>query len=250
MEKQKDYSRIVMFIYILAILITLSVVFLMGLPFSQPSHTWISFGALMLAETAIYVLMTQYLSGGKKSRALIPGYLAFVAIAGLYLAVVIVIIIAMSLIYGATTFSYGLTHFIALALAGIMASLVTIYFRHAEQQDNDHSVTSLQWVPDMRGTLLSIKHDLEGWTNESSGGLTKGILELDEKVRYSDPSSHPTLTVTEENLLHEVRQLSSEISKLVSSPDANVDNQRLLRQIREISNLVTSRNQQLIQLKA
>lgn len=249
MDKQRDYSRIVTLIYILAILITLAVVFLIGLPFSRTSHTWISLGALLLAETAIYGLALHYISGGKRASALIPGYLAYSVIAGLYLAIVIVFIIVFSLAADISTVSYGLLHFIALAIAAIMASLITLYVRHAEQQDGDPSASSHDWVPEVRDTLLLVKQELEGWNGEASGGLRKGIEELDEKVRYSDPVSHPSLSGTEKNVLNRIRLLANEISELATASETDGEAERLSKQIREVSNEVSVRNQRLVQLK-
>ncbi len=252
MDKQREYARIATFIYILTI--TLAVVLLIGLPFARPSHAWISLGALLLAETAIYGLILHYLSNNNNLNGLIPGYLAFSAIAGIYLIVVIVFIVIFSLALDITTLSYGLLQFIALALAAIMASLAAIYFRHAEQQD-DNSESLVQWVTEMRSTLLAIKQELEDWKHEERGALARGIEALDEKVRCSDPASHPSIALSEESLLYQVRQLGTEISGLVKAVETDEDversekSERLGRQIREMTYLVTSRNQQLIQLK-
>ncbi|WP_239615460.1 hypothetical protein [Cohnella mopanensis] len=247
MDKKRDFARIVTLIYVLAIFLTLAVIFLIGLPFSRTSHTWISLGGLILAETAIYGLALHYSSNGK--RSLIPGYLAYSVIAGLYLIAVIVFIIVFSLALDISTFSYGLLHFIGLALAAIMASLVTLYTRHAEQQDDEVSSSSIQWVPDARHTLLSIKQELEGWDDEAGSGLSKGIKELDEKIRYSDPTSHPTLTGEEEDILNGIQLLAGKVSKLVQAEVMDGEAERLGREIRDISNGVTNRNQRLIQLK-
>lgn len=249
MDKQRDYARVVTFIYVLGILITLAVVFLVGLPFSRTSHTWVSLGALLLAETAIYGLVLHYLSQGKRSSGLIPGYLAFSAIAGLYLIVIIVFIIVFSLVFDVSTTSYALLHFIALAIAAIMASLVTLYVRHSEQQDGEPSASSVQWVPEVRDSLLSIKQELEGWNHEASSRLSKDVASLDEKVRYSDPTSHSSLANTESDVLNQVRLLAREINGLKKAADANGQSEQIGRQIQEIANLIASRNQRLIQLK-
>ncbi|QJD85706.1 hypothetical protein [Cohnella herbarum] len=249
MDKQRDYARVVTLIYALGILITLAVVFLAVAPYSRTSHTWLSSLALLLAETAIYGLVLHYLSQGKRSSGLIPGYLAFSAIAGLYLIVVIVFIIVFSLVLDVSTTSYVLLHFIALAIAAIMASLVTLYVRHSEQQDGDPSSSSIQWVPEVRDSLLSIKQELEGWNDEASSRLSKDVANLDEKVRYSDPTSHPSLADTEADVLNQVQLLAREINGLKKAAEANGQSERIGRQIQEIGNLIARRNQKLIQLK-
>ncbi|MCD9024807.1 hypothetical protein [Cohnella silvisoli] len=248
MDKHRDNARLATVIYVLALLVTLAVVFLIGLPFARISHAWISLFALFIAETALYGLSLYYIPNRKHSDATIPGYLAFGTIAGLYLIVVIIFIIVFSLVLDLSTFNYGLLHFIALGVAGIMASMVAIYFRHADDQEVN-STAQVQWVSGMRSTLLSIKQELAGWNHEERGGLAKGIAELEEKVRYSDPVSHPSLVGTEESLMQQVHELASGISSLVKETETTGETERVGRQIRETMNLLESRNQRLLQLK-
>ncbi|BBI36754.1 hypothetical protein [Cohnella abietis] len=251
MDKQRDYARIVTFIYVLALLVTLAVVFLIGLPFARTSHTWISLGTLILAETFIYGIVVHYLSNGNRASRLIPGYLALGTIAGLYFIAVVIFIVVFSLAADVSTYSYSLLHVIALGVMGIAAGLVALYYRNAES-DDEKIISQVQWVSAMRSELLSIKQQLEGCKHEAEYGLVKKIAELDEKVRFSDPASHPSLVMTEQNLLQQARQLASEVSTFVKASDKDSEAQaseKLRDQIRDIRNVISTRNQQLIQLK-
>jgi hypothetical protein len=249
MEKQRDYSKILMFIYALSVLLTLAVVLLIGLPYLRVGHAWISISALILAETVIYLLALHYVSNHKRSSGMIPGYLAFSAVASLYLIAILVFIVVFSLVLDVSTTNYGLLHIALLAVAGIMSGFFALYFRHAEHQENE-SRTQVQWIRGMQSAILTVKQELEGWSDEARGSLRKELEALEEKIRYSDPMSHPELLDMEKVLLGQVYELSSAVRQLaIGTMEVSGESERLSRQVREITNGLANRNQQLIQLK-
>jgi len=248
MENKFGYVRIVTFIYVLALLVTIAVMLLMGVSFAKAGHTWISFGALFLAETFIYGVAVGYVANSPFTRKIFPGYLGLGTIAGLYLIVVIVLILVFSWILDVSTYSYALLHFIAMGIAAILAGLMMIYIRNAGLQDISMEL-EVPWVTDMCSVLLLINQELDGWNNEAKSSVLQAFKELDEKVRFSDPLSHPKLAGTEKSLLAQAYQLSTEIREWVEAGDAEGQAEKIMKQIRGITNQVTIRNQQLIQLK-
>lgn len=249
MDQRRDtYARLITLIYALAVILTLAVVFFIGLQFTGPVHLWISLAALLIAETAVYGLNLYHIGNRNRPDGIVSGYLAYMTIAGLYLLAAAIAIV-ISLIFPLSAARYGLIHVILLAAAGILAGFVAIFSRNASDQEQEMK-EQVWWVQQMGIALLGIKQDLETWNHQEKERIKKGIEDLEEKVRYSDPVSQPEVASTEMYLLDQARSLASGVRGLANAPDAAAEAERIGAQIRDMANQIAVRNRQLLQAKS
>jgi|GEM_PF-6271144 Protein involved in chromosome segregation, interacts with SMC proteins len=229
------------FIYACALVLT--AVLLFGINLLRPGHLWISLEALALAETAVYgtVMFGFFLQ--KRNGSLSIGYSAFVTVSALYLLAAAVIVVLFSLLFNVSTLSYFLIHIFVLAAAGIAAGLAAIVFRKSVQEDNAASQTEL--VQSMQNALRDALRQLRGG---EEGELLRELERLEEKVRFSDPVSHPTMLDADRRLVIEAEQLAADIRYYTEQPE-RTENSSFGRRIRVLSDMLTDRNEKLIQLK-
>lgn len=244
MDNQRGYARIITVIYFLAIILTVAIIFLIGLQFTRPSHLWISLFALFIAESAVYGLNMHRNSSQSHPDGLISGYMAYATVAGIYL-IAVVAAIALSLIIVISTFSYALIHIILLSAGGIISGLIAMFSRNVIEQEHKMPEQVI-WVKHMGLTLLGIKQDLESWKHPESEQLKKGLEELEEKVRFSDPVSIPPLAAAEQQLLGLARNLANGVRNLAHASDVAVEVERIHAQMRDMASQMTIRNQQLL----
>jgi len=132
---QRGFSRIATFIYVAALLVTIAIVLLAGLPSNRTGHMWTTLTALIFGESFLYGIALHYLSGGSRSRKLFPAYLGMGIVAGLYLVVAVLFVLIFSWGLDVSAFSYALLQFIALGVAAIAIGLMAIYLKNAERQE-------------------------------------------------------------------------------------------------------------------
>ncbi|MBB6672032.1 hypothetical protein [Cohnella nanjingensis] len=248
MSQPRSYFRIDTFIYVLALIVTVAAVFLTGLPVYRPGHFIFTVGSLLLAETAAYGY-SRYMSSIKRSFGKTgPSYLGYGTVIVLYFIAVLGIIVLFSIMLDVSTGSYALIHLIALAIAGILGGFMAFSVKNAEEQE-DEAAASVQWVSGMLQSLLSAKLHLNAVSDASAVPLKRSVEELEEKVRYSDPVTHPSMRDTDQLLLQRVQLLADDIQLLGGGLNVAEQSEPLARRVGELSNQVTLRNQQLIQLK-
>ncbi|RKP51376.1 hypothetical protein D7Z26_16390 [Cohnella endophytica] len=136
MSDQRLYARIFTGIYALAIVVTMALVLLVGLPFARAGHTWLSLGALIFAESILYGATLQYISNSSRSRSMIPGYFGLITVGGIYFLVVVAWILLFSVGLNVSTLCYGFIHLVTLGIFGIVLGLMMLYFRNAEKQED------------------------------------------------------------------------------------------------------------------
>lgn len=248
MDKYLYYKKIASIIYGLTVVLTLAVIFLTGLPFVRENHLWITLSALLLAETIAFRVVIYMLSNHKQFTKLIPGYMAYGTVSGVYFLSVILIVGLFSLWLNVSTFSYFLIHLIALAAAAIVFGLVALYVKNVGHQEAD-TASQVQLLKGMQLTLLTVKQHVDMWNDENSGSIKQLVEQLEEKVRYSDPISHPSLSLTDQELVQQIQELAERISALVRDTEQQEDVGNLGKFIRNIEHQLEERNRQLVELK-
>ncbi|MCC3372647.1 hypothetical protein [Cohnella sp. REN36] len=248
MSQPRSYFRIDTFIYVLALIVTVAVLLLFGLPLFRPGHFAFSLGSLLIAETAAYFYSRYMSTLNRRFGKLVPGYLGYGTIVFLYFVASVVIILVFSVYLDVSTRSYALIHVIALALAGILAGFVAFSVNNAQEQE-DEAAEAVQWVSGMLLSISSAKLHLNGVGDAAAAPLKRSVDELEEKVRYSDPVSHPSMRETDELLLQQVKLLSDDILLLGAGFDVAEQSEPLARRVGQLMNEVMLRNQQLVRLK-
>lgn len=248
MDNQRGYARSLTVVYISAVVLTIAVILLADLPFLNPEQAWITLGVLILAEFVLYSLILHYIAQQSRSNKLMSGFMAYASIAGLYfLAVVIAIVVTLA--FGLSTSKYILIHVILLAAAAILSGGVMLFSRNVSEQEREIEEQA-GWINQMMLHLREIKQDLESWNHPVKDLLKKGLEDLEEKVRYSDPVTHPGLAAAERELLDLIRQLAGRVRGLAQLPDAAEEAEGIGSQIRETSSKLAKRNQWLLQNKS
>lgn len=243
MNNFRLYAGVWTFIYVCTLVLTVALLFWIGLPFSRPGHLGISFGALVLAETAVYGTALFGIFLKKQNGSLTIGYSAFVTVSTLYLIAAAVIVVLFSLVFDVPILSYALVHLIALAAAGVAMGMAAIAFRKSEQDDNVTAQTQL--VQDMQHALRDAARQLR---DEEEGELLRELERLEEKVRFSDPVSHKAMLDTDRRLVDEAERLAADFRRYAEQSE-RVEADLFGRRIRDLSDLLTDRNEKLIQRK-
>ncbi|MCR8642945.1 hypothetical protein NV379_09760 [Paenibacillus sp. N1-5-1-14] len=244
MNKFRLNAGIWTFIYVCMLVLTIALLFLIGLPFSRPGHLWISLGALVLAETAVYSTALFGIATQKRGGSISIGLSAFVTVSTLYLIAVAVIVILFSLLFDISVLSYSLIHLIVIAIAGIAVGMASFAFHKSVQDDNATSQT--QFVQSMLHVLRDSVRQLQG--KEEGKQLFRELEQLEEKVRFSDPVSHTTMLEVEHHLLGEMEKLAADIREYMKQPiQEEIDS--FDRRIRDLSIILTDRNEKLLQRK-
>lgn len=243
-------ARIIITAYVLAIVLTTALLFLIGLPFMGLGQLWISFVALAVGETALFgLVMYRYgYTDRKRPDIMLTGFLPYIAITIVYLITVTVLIL-LAIMTAISVFSYLLLHIILLAAIGIASGFIALFARYVRNQEQD---AQAQWVKLMRIIMVEIKQYLALWNGSEKDQLKSAFDELEEQVRYSDPVSIPDLAPMELDLLEQARQLAASVRNLTHTSDdaAEATAAGLVAQIREMTSRVTLRNEQLLQAKS
>lgn len=243
MNMSRIYAGVWTFIYVCALALTFTLLLWIGMPFSSPANLWISIWALVLAETAVYGTALFGISLQKRNGKLSAGYWAFVTVSTLYFIAAAVIVILFSLVFNAPVLSYVLVHLAVLAAAGIAAGLAAFAFHKSVKDDNGAAETQL--VHNMQHAMRDAVRQLRGGEDD---GLLRELERLEEKVRFSDPVSHPAMLDVDRRLVAEAERLADDICRYAEQPEeAEADS--FSRRIRELSDLLTERNEKLIQRK-
>lgn len=250
MNHKWSNARIIMFAYVLAIIITAALLFLIGLPFMGPGQLWISFVAVIVAETALFgLVMYRYgYTDRKRPDIMLTGFLAHAAIAVAYL-IAVVILILLAMMTAISVVSYLLLHIILLAVAAIASGVIVLFARYVRKQEQD---AQAQWVKLMKIIMVEINQYLSLWDGSEKEQLKSAFDELEERVRYSDPISMPDLAPMEWDLLEQARQLAVSVRSLTNTSDDETmaTATGIAAQMRDMTSRITLRNEQLLQAKS
>lgn len=250
MNQKWSNAKIILLMYVLAIVLSAMLLFLIGLPFMGPGQLWISFLALVIGETAIFGLLMQRYGYADRKRpdVMLTGFLAHIAVAVVYL-IAVVILILLALMTAISVVSYLLLHIVLLMVAGIASGFIVLFARYVRKQEQDEKA---QWVKLMKIIMVEINQYLALWNGSDKEQLKTVFEELEEKVRYSDPVSTPELAPMEWDLLEQARQLAASVRSLTQTSDAAAASTAsgIAAQMREMTSRLTLRNEQLLQAKS
>lgn len=230
-------------IYACALMLTVALLFWVDLPFLRPNHLWISLEALALAETAVYGTVIYGITQKERNGNLSIGYSTFVTVSMFYLVAVVIIIVLFSLLFDVSVRSYILIHIIAFAVAGVAAGLAAL--AAGKSVEDDDITVQTQHMQNMQYALRDAVRQLRG---REEAELLRDLERLEEKVRFSDPVSHPTMLDDDHRLVTEAERLAADIRSYVELPE-RVETDSFSRRIRDLSDLLIDRNERLIQRK-
>ncbi|WP_276356149.1 hypothetical protein [Cohnella caldifontis] len=244
---ENSRTRVTTIIFALALVLTVAALLLFDLPSFRPYHFGVTLASLFIAETAVYAAALYIQYAGSRFNRMVPGFAAYVAIAGLYFAAVLAIIVVCSAILNVSAKTYALIHLIAFVAGLILAAVVHLFLKDAEGEESDVK-NQVNWNKDLLVTLTMMKQRLAE-NPESFGDLIREIGELEEKVRYSDPISPPALWDLDFQLSEQVAALADRIGKIDESSSPQADTEEAMRSVKGLIGQLEIRNRRVLQHK-
>lgn len=248
MKRLDWFDKMIWLVYGLVVLATVAILLLFRMPELRPGHFGITLAAFLVAETAAFLVTSASKRSREQFARKVPGYLALASVAWFYFIAVAAITLLFSVIGDVTVRSYALIHVIAAALAGIVAALAAVGSRGAQEQEEKIAAQTLL-LQDMQRLLLSAEHELAGWSHPERERLLAKVAELKEKIRFSDPVSHPSLEAEESRLLRSLEELAGQVRDCVRNPETESPIASIENGLREIAASLELRNDRLIHLK-
>ncbi|MDO3677353.1 hypothetical protein [Paenibacillus ehimensis] len=210
-------------------------------------HWWISLISIVLAEAACYYCAVGEVKQNRRGDVL-PASLTFVTISVLYGAAAIFHTVFFWLTLRISLTSYVLIEVITAVLWAIGMGLA-YHFTNVVRNQEDDRKAQMQLMKQMKLALDSVSYALEEEEIEEREALKAGVRELIEKVKYSDPVSHPSMIHMEENLLWQIKELERCVRGLSDQAGKTGKVEMSRKLLRDISADLGRRNSQLITLK-
>lgn len=227
------------FIYVAVVAIT-AVLFLAFREFSDwNGQTVLAFGALLLAETALWLYVSGMLRKSGAGHS-VPVNLGLLTVLAGYAAVSVILAILAFLPF----LAYAVIHAIALLLAGTLFGFLYL----ASGKIKEGFIQDAQRTANWSGIITSAKvaqTKLDYWEPQKKALLKKELDELVDIIQYSDPATLPGLAETEYSLQLDLQLLSQMLDAHRDQPPHSQALKELQHKIVEAQNGVKLRNLQL-----
>ncbi|WP_040952615.1 hypothetical protein [Gorillibacterium massiliense] len=210
-------------------------------------YWWISLVLLFAAEVLAYGSILFVIRSSRRAKGAVPAAVPYITISVLYAAAVLFHIVVFWLIIHVPFRTYMIIHFVTVAAAVAALAVTAIQHRYVkEQQDEQEARTDL--FKQTQGKLQNALYLLQARSLPGEAGLKSKLAQLQDKARYSDPVSHPSLVAIEESLFWQSNELEKWIrSSAAGSTEAKEE--LPLQLIADMDVELEKRNRQLIALK-
>ncbi|MEQ7052826.1 hypothetical protein ABN764_19470 [Paenibacillaceae sp. P-4] len=209
---------------------------------------WLSFGSLMMAGLISYLFCMSMLVHLSKHKDEVPMNLSMGAIAFIYNIVVLVHIVLFWLVLDIPEKLYMWIHIITFAVAFILALLIGLTRISVGRLQQDES-NRMQFKKRLQLSLHGARLELESWENPERDMLLEQVNKLEEQVKYSDPISVPTMVLEEGQIMDQAARLEEGVRSMVRDRNTVYSADELRDMIRQLSNGMKLRNEQLAVLK-
>jgi len=209
---------------------------------------WLSFGSLMMAGVISYLFCMSMLVHLSKHKDEVPMNLSMGAIAFIYNIAVLVHIVLFWLVLDVSEKLYMWIHIITFALAFILALLIGLTRLSVGRLQKDES-NRMQFKKRLQLVLHGARLELEGWEHAERDVLLEQMGKLEEQVKYSDPLSVPAMVLEEGQIMDQAARLEEGVRSMVRDRNTVYSADELRDMIRQLSNGMKLRNEQLAALK-
>lgn len=246
--RRKSHLGVTTFIY--AAVLVLTIVTFSTLWISESIFRFIiSLVAVLIAESIVYGYCAFWIrSGGrisKSSPVLISG--AFITI--IYALAVFVFALIFDVMLDLPPLWYAVGQLLILGIGLTSLVVVGLYGRNALVQEKraEESTRSLRGYKE---ELIEIKLLALTWKQSEREQLVKRIKTLEDKFKYSDPVSNPSIFATEDILSQQISLLRDHLELLIHVADPQVGWEAETNELIEsIENTLQWRNRELSALK-
>lgn len=248
MNKRKTYTYLITVIYTVALILTLFS--FLGFGFSESLFRFvISLIAVLLAENVVYGYCVFWLRATNGMQHTPPVVLSGAFITGIYAASVFASAIIFDWLLEVPSLWYAAEQFLVLLICIVSLAVVGVYGWNAGAQEQQIK-KSIQAFQRLRNDLAAIKETVGTWKNPDSDQLVKLLNVLEDKFKFSDPVSDPSLYATEDILRQQISLLNDHIELLLAAPEPQVDWQVEINEMTEsINATLQRRNRELTALK-
>jgi hypothetical protein len=234
------------FFLLLLILITTCAAGVVALLLSENPGLWlVTLGPLLLVEVAIYNYCRYWIRKRSSVTRNIPGTIALGTVIGMYAIAVLIIFVLFVQLISVSLSVYMMIHLVTAAAGAVLYGLVWGFNYYVEKQEKDVSSRTYAFKQILHN-LTALKQELTNESQETTQTLVNELRALEEKMRYSDPFSHPSLRILEDNLQWQVDELVKCIQGRGESP-GNIELSSML--IQDISKDLSERNGKLHNLR-
>ncbi|MNH90793.1 hypothetical protein D3C73_433380 [compost metagenome] len=232
-------------LYLLILIATCAAVAGASLMGTRPGYWLVTLGPILLVEIAVYNYYRYWLRQRSLVSWNLPGAIALGTIIVLYAVAVLFIVVFIQQMIHVSLFVYGIIHLVTALAAAAFYGAVSGFNRYVERQEADVRSRTARFKQ-IQHHLAVVKQELSNQAHDATQALMNEIRALEEKVKYSDPFSHPSLRILEDNLQWQVDELVKCVQSHGDVP-GNVELSFML--IRDISKDLTTRNGKLHTLR-
>lgn len=213
-----------------------------GVPF------WVSLGAVLLAETALWLYASHIVRNLERVKRSVPAWLALGTVLGAYFVLTVVYSLLTALADYALPY-YLLLHLITLAAAVVIGALLMLFTRSTEIREHE-TRTHISGLQEIEFSLRQLQDQAAMLNGPGKRQLEEAIAEFIESVRYSDPVTPDSIAGQDLMLLEELRNLNEIAASMGRTGGQDQELGPIIDQVRQLRRKWKLRNERLLALKS
>ena len=212
---------------------------------------WISALFMLLGYLAIYGTVMFYLSDGETSFKEYPANYPLIHVAIVYSIAQVVMVIVLAIINallenGLSMRLYWALELVLLLIFGISYAVHNSARKYSVNLETQ-TKAKVSAIRMMTDKCMRIQQMVQELPEELRTDASRAVRSMEEKIRYSDPMSHESLMAMEYDIERGIDQVAVEVEMLMADSTQNADGLR--RKVREVNNLIDSRNNRVKMMK-
>lgn len=212
---------------------------------------WVSALFMFLGYLAIYATVMFYLSDGRTSFKEYPANYPLIHVAIVYSIAQIVMVIALAVINSFLKNGLSMRIYLAIELVLLLIFGISYAVHNSARQYSVNLETStkakVSAIRMMTDKCMRVQQMVQELPLEIRTDASREVRAMEEKVRYSDPMSHESLMAMDYDIERGIDQVAVEVENLLADSSRGVD--ILRRKVREVNNLIDSRNNRVRMMK-
>lgn len=212
---------------------------------------WVSALFMFFGYLAIYGTVMFYLYGGQSSIKEYPANYPLIRIAIVYSVVQVILVIACVILNALLENGISLRLYLAIELVLLLIfGVLYIIYNSARKYAVSLEMKTKAKVMDIRmmtEKCMRVQQMVQELPTDIRADAGKVVFSLEEKVKYSDPMIDDSLKAMDYDIERGIDQVSAEVERLLT--DGSNDLETLRRKVREVNNLIDSRNNRVKMMK-